>query len=612
MCGITGWVDWCRDLRQERSVLAAMTRSLAPRGPDAEGMWISACAAFGHRRLAVIDLQGGVQPMQLGKASEPRFVLVFSGEVYNFKQLGCELMIRGHRFLTRSDTEVVLHAYQEWGQTCVDRLRGMFVFAVWDTQQHHLFLARDRLGIKPLYYHQYAHGMLFGSEPKAVLANPILQPQIDHEGIAELFVVPGAPTPGIGVFKGLAELRPGHTLAVDAHGVTHKRYWQLESHSHEDDEKATIVAVRQLLEDSVQAQLISDVPLCTLLSGGVDSSAITALAQKHYRHTRGGRIRSFSMDFHGPEEEFKPDAWRTSRDGPFAVLAADFIGSDHYTLNLTAQAVLAAGEDSLRARDLPGWGDLDASLRLLFSCVRRSSTVALSGESGDELFGGYPWYSDRRALSVPSFPWLGDSLGLSQLLRQEHAQIIRPAEYISRRYFEAIEETPKLDGESSKERRIREAFYLGLTRWLPLLLDRKDRLSMAVGLEVRVPFCDHRLVQYVWNVPWSFKHASGIEKKLLRSAVWDLIPNAVAKRRKSAPPVSHNPSYAAELRKRLLELIEDPDARLFELVDRSLLRSTLEKGGRIPAPTPGPNTSIGLAYLLDINNWLTYYDVEVS
>lgn len=608
MCGIAGWVDWEHDLSGYRDVVAAMTTTMSCRGPDDGGTWITPRAALGHRRLAVIDIEGGVQPMAAPDPRSPVAVVTFSGEIYNFRELRAELTARGHAFRTRSDTEVLLHAYLEWGARCLPRLNGMFAFAIWDTRNEELLLARDRLGIKPLYYTELPSGLLFGSEPKAILAHPLFVPELDDEGIAELFTV-FARTPGHGVFRGLRELRPGRLLRVSRSATTESRYWQLQSRQHRDDLDTTVTTVRELLEDSVQRQLVSDVPLCTLLSGGVDSSALTALAAGTRQRQGQGKVTSFSVDFRGAEADFRPTPMRPSLDGPFVRRMVEHLGVRHFPVELDTADLVAAADLPLAARDLPASGDFDVSLYLLFREVARHATVALSGETADEVFGGYPWYRDDEVLAGGTFPWFPRSRRPAELLHEDIRARIRPEEYEADRYAEALAEVPRLDGESGRARRLREICYLDFTRQLALMLDRKDRMSMIVGLEVRVPYCDHRLVEYMWNVPWELKTAGGVEKGLLRRAVADLLPPEVAWRPKSAYPASSDTAYGDAMLDRMRELLADPSAPLFDLVDRSRLQGAIERGETAPAsssPSGAVSTHgrIGLAYLLDIDAWL--------
>jgi asparagine synthase (glutamine-hydrolysing) len=609
MCGITGWVDFEQDLRSQRPVLEAMTATMVCRGPDAGGVWCSSRAAIGHRRLSVIDIEGGAQPMRA--PGEADVVLTFSGEIYNFSELRYELQAHGHVFRTRSDTEVLLRSYLQWGADCLPRLNGMFAFAIWDGRSQELLLARDRLGVKPLYYAPLAGGVAFGSEPKAILAHPGFRAEIDSEGIAELFSQLGTATPGHGLYRGLAQVRPGHSVRVTRDGMRQAAYWQLESHEHTDDLATTVATVRDLLTDIVTRQTVADVPLCSLLSGGLDSSIVAALAQRASMRDGRGKLTTFSVDFAGSQADFRPDQLRPSHDEPFARAAADHIGSRHETVLLDADDLVEAQWSPLAAHDMPTMGDMSTSMYLLSREVRRQAAVALSGESADEVFGGYPWYHVPALLAADTFPWAAAG-SWAALLHPDVAARVRLEEYAADRYAQARAEVPRLPGEEPHDRRIREVLYLGLTRWLPFLLDRKDRLSMAVGLEVRVPFCDHRLVDYVWNVPWAMKETGGVEKGLLRAAGAGLLPGALLNRRKSIYPGAANSAYQKAIDAQLRDLLAQPGAPLFSLVSRDKLAAAYAAdptlAGRMGVQ---PSSTTPAALLLDINEWLRRYDVRI-
>ena len=595
MCGVTGWIDWNRDLREERAVLAAMTATLACRGPDDEGVVLAGHAAIGHRRLAVIDVTGGRQPM-----CDRGIALTYSGEVYNFRELRGELEGYGWHFGTRSDTEVVLRAYQQWGTDCVRRFNGMFAFAVWDEPERRLLLARDRLGVKPLYYHPYDGGLLFGSEPKALLANPLFEAVLDEEGLAELFAMFGSHTPGHGVLRGLHEVRPGWTVVADEGGVRAAPYWRLASVPHVDDVPTTVATVREILADTVRRQLVSDVPLCALVSGGIDSSVVAALAAD------SGPLTTFAVEFAGQDGHFVGDENRPELDAPYVRALVEHLGCQHTDVRLSTPDLLGAQDRATRARDLPSLGDLDASLLLLFEAIADRSTVALSGESADEVFGGYAWFHDPAALARPAFPWSAGDGGLANLLAPDLRARIRPEEYVGDRYGEALAEVPRLDGETGSARRMREVDYLALTRFLPVLLDRKDRMSMAVGLEVRVPFCDHRLVEYAWNVPWELKCLGGRPKGLLREALADRLPPALVHRPKSMFPVAVDPAYDDVLDTRVRALLGDGSA-VGPLLDAERVTGFL--AGAVPVP-PWMRR-LALAFLVQVDGWLRDYKVRM-
>lgn len=584
MCGICGWVAFDRDLGtpEARRALAGMTTTMVRRGPDDEGTWIDGPVALGHRRLAIIDIEGGRQPMMLQANGRPTLVLVYSGEAYNYRELRERLAAAGHRFETSSDTEVVLHAHHEWGRrdprTAVRELNGMFAYALWDVANRELLLIRDRLGIKPLYYYPTEHGVLFGSEPKAILANSIVERTIDADGLRRTlgFIA----DPHNAVFRGMREVPPGYVVCVNRDGVQQLAYWQLTDTGHTDDVPTTVRHVRELLEDAVRRQLISDVPLCTLLSGGLDSSALTALAARFTDE----RVRSFAVDFIGYVDNFAPNTLRSTPDGPYVQEVSKFVRTNHTDITLSSSALMDPDvrTATYRATDLPiTWCDHGISLYLLFQAIRQHSTVALSGESADEIFGGYREFHDTKCIQAHAFPWLGvrkHSEFTWQCLDPGLLGKLDLPGYLDDRYRTALAEVPSLTGPVSAdphERRMREICYLYLTRLLPQLLDRKDRMSMAVGLEVRVPYCDHRLVEYVFGTPWAHKTFDRREKSLLRAATAELLPQSVVQRVKSPYPAIEDPTYDRMLRAQFTALLNDRDAAVAPLLTAGRSRATL-------------------------------------
>ncbi|WP_329243465.1 asparagine synthase (glutamine-hydrolyzing) [Streptomyces sp. NBC_01478] len=611
MCGITGWVSFDRELRTEAATLDAMTETMACRGPDDRGTWIQGPAALGHRRLAIIDLPGGRQPMTVDTA-DGTVALVYSGETYNFTELRRQLADRGHRFTTDSDTEVVLRGYLEWGDAVAERLNGMYAFAIWDGRRDRLVMIRDRMGIKPFYYHPTPDGVLFGSEPKAILANPLARARVTLDGLRELFTM--IKTPGHAIWDGMSEVEPGTVVTVDRSGQRRRVYWQLETRPHTDDRDATVAAVRTLLDDIVRRQLVADVPRCTLLSGGLDSSAMTAIAARQLAE-HGETVRSFAVDFVGQSENFVAEPLRGTPDTPYVHDVACASGTDHQDIVLDAQALadLDVRAKMLRARDLPlGFGDMDSSLYLLFRAIRDQSTVALSGESADEVFGGYQQFFDEEARNADTFPWLvrfgrdfGDD---ADVLRADLTKALDTESYLADGYRAAVSGIQRLDGDSEFEYRMRRICHLHLTRFVRILLDRKDRASMAVGLEVRVPFCDHRLVQYVYNTPWSFKSYDGREKTLLREATADVLPQSVYDRVKSPYPSTQDPKYAVALQDHAKDLLARPAHPVFDLVDREKLRRAAHRD----APISTQAGRRGLERTLDLALWLDLYKPEIS
>jgi len=605
MCGISGWVDFERDLTGQASVGRAMADTMACRGPDAHGTWTDRHAVLAHRRLSIIDIEGGRQPM----GAEDLAVMTYSGEVYNYRELRSRLEGAGHVFATDSDTEVVLRAYLEWGESFVDRLNGMYAFAIWDRRTRQLLLVRDRMGIKPLFFHPTPHGVLFGSEPKAILAHPDVPTVVDIDGMRELFGF--VKNPERSIYRGISEVRPGQLVRVDRHGIVKRRYWQLTAQEHTDDLDTTVATVRGLLEDIVRRQLISDVPLCTLLSGGLDSSVITALAAR----TMDGPVRSFAVDFVGYTENFTPDLLRGTPDAPYVHELAQHVHADHTDIVLSTADLMdpAARATVLRANDDPGRvGDIHTSLYLLFRAIRERSTVALSGESADEVFGGYRQFHEPKVVNADTFPWLaglGQAGAAGSILSQDFQAALDMKAFRADSYRAGLAEVPHIEGVTGHERRMREISYLYLTRFLPILLDRKDRMSMATGLEVRVPFCDHRLVQYVFNTPWAMKTFDGREKSLLRAATRDVLPESIAQRRKSPYPRTQDPSYEQALRAALGEVLADRDAPVRRLLNVSKAKDLLRRSA-----DPGPTLATaraGVERVLGLNSWLSTHRVDL-
>ncbi|MDA9489467.1 asparagine synthase (glutamine-hydrolyzing) [Bradyrhizobium sp. CCBAU 11361] len=608
MCGICGWIDFDRDLSSPdaRREFAKMTTTMALRGPDDEGTWVNGPAALGHRRLAIIDVERGGQPMTLDEDGRPALVLIYSGEVYNYRELRQRLAGLGHIFDTSSDTEVVLHVHREWGlrdpRAAVSELNGMFAYALWDTTKRELLLVRDRLGIKPLYYYRTEHGVLFGSEPKAILANCLVERTVDVDGLRRILC--NVADPNNSVFRGMRELRPGHILRVNRKGIQHMRYWQLTESEHSEDVPTTVRRIRELLEDTIHRQLIADVPLCTLLSGGLDSSAISALAARF----SSGRIRSVALDFVGYAENFTPGPMCATPDGPYAREVANFVGTDHTEVTLSADELMAPNvrASTLHARDLPlSHGNTDSSLYLLFRAIRSHSTVALSGEAADELFGGYSWFHDPMNVQADTFPWSNFRFDSARhCLDTGLLEKLDLVDYLADHYRSALAEVPALTGPNSAnphERRMREVCYLFLTRFLPRLLDRKDRLSMASGLEVRVPYCDHRLVEYVFATPWAHKTFDGREKSLLRAATADVLPKSVVQRAKSIYPPIQDPTYDRMLRSRFITLLHNRSAAVAPILSVEACRALLDTQG----------DARWIERILNLQDFLTDYDVSV-
>ena len=378
MCGIAGWVDFGRDMQRERETLLKMSRVLSPRGPDASGEWNDTNAYLVHRRLIVVDPENGKQPMSCGS-----FTIVYNGELYNTEELRNELISQGISFNGHSDTEVVLKCFAQYGEDCCAKFNGIFAFAVWDSRKRRLFLCRDRIGVKPLFYSFTAGGIAFASEIKALLQHPDIQPVINRQGVMDIMLMGPAKHVGCGVFRDISEMPPACCAWYDEDGFTQRRYWQLKATPHTESFEETSAHVRELITDAVKRQLVSDVPLCCFLSGGLDSSVISAIAAEEFRR-QGKQLHTWSIDYKDNHKNFRASSFQPDEDAPWILRMAEHIGSMHTDVVLDTPQLSDALEDAVLARDLPGMADVDSSLYLFCKEIKKQFPVALSGECADE------------------------------------------------------------------------------------------------------------------------------------------------------------------------------------------------------------------------------------
>ena len=606
MCGIAGIVDYEKE-RQTMGweSLKAMQDTMRRRGPDQKGIWRSRFVALVHARLSIIDPDHGLQPMHMKESC-----IVYNGELYNADELRKELQAAGFSFRTSCDTEVVLAAYLQWHEHCVERFNGIFAFALWDDWRKELFIARDPMGVKPLFYTWYETTFLFGSEIKTLLAHPLVEPRVRREGLLQLMLLGPGRIPGDGVFADIQELRPGCCGFVDVHGLHSWEYAPLKDRHHEQDLETTVGVVRELLLDAIHRQLQADVPVGTFLSGGLDSSIISAVAAKAFA-SQGKVLHTFSLDYEDNEKYFHSTKFQPDADTKYMQLMADQLHSEHHLIILKPEDVAQALYEAVEARDLPGMADVDSSLLLFCRQIRRHVKVALSGECADELFGGYPWFRDPQVRSRYGFPWAQTTAYRSTFIRPEILQGQDADAYVSSWYQKSIDATDCVADIDPGERRMREMVRLNMKWFMQTLLDRKDRMSMHESLEVRVPFCDVRLASYLYSIPWEMKDYRGYEKGLLREAVKGLLPDAVLWRKKSPYPKTWHPRYRACVSAMMREVLADAKAPLFEVVRKERVEQLLEEERSIPWYGQLMTTPQTIAYLLQLDHWLRHYHVQI-
>lgn len=615
MCGISGFCNFNQNylLKQPfwEQILNDMKQTLSHRGSDDAGLYLSSHAGLSHARLSIRDIQGGAQPM-LRHYHANSCAIVYNGEIYNTDTLIPALTAAGYRFETTSDTEVILYAYMHYGENFVSRLNGIFAFAIWDEAREMLLLYRDRAGIKPHFYAQKNGGLIFGSEPKALFVHPELTPKINLDSLREILAIGPARTPGCGVFCDVCEVLPGHYLTYTRAGLSDHTYWDLTSTEHTDSYASTVEKVRFLVRDAVRRQMVSDVPVCTFLSGGIDSSIVTALAAE-YQQAQGETLNTFSFDFTENEKYFQSNAFQPERDLPYVNIMLDRIHTHHTFLECNPSTLADMLYTAVDAKDLPGMTDVDASLLYFCSRVAKHNKVALTGECADEIFGGYPWFYRRELLERDGFPWSADTGARTVFLDEALCETLQLSEYSYMRYRETCTRVPALSGESPEEKKRREIGYLNIKWFMQTLLDRMDRTSMYSGLEARVPFADHRIMEYVFNVPWHMKYQNGVEKTLLRDACADLLPKELLHRKKSPYPKTYHPGYEALLTERLTAIVEDTNAPIAPLINRKKALSFIAAHKELGKPwfgqlMAGPQL---MAYFIQINYWMEKYHLSI-
>lgn len=612
MCGIVGWSNLKNNIRDYSDIMDEMIDTLKLRGPDSAGLKTYNHALMGHRRLIIVDPTGGMQPMTK-IINNKEYTICYNGELYNTEEVRADLISKGYKFESYSDTEVLLISYIEYGQKCADYLNGIFAFGIWDEYNQELFLCRDQLGIKPLFYSYIDGNLIFASEIKALLKHPYIDSIVDRDGLIELISLGPARTLNGAIFKDIKEIPPAHYLLFNKRGINLNEYWKLETMEHEDDIDTTKKKVREMLVEIIENQLVSDVPVCTFLSGGLDSSVISSVAFDKFKKDGLGVLNTFSIDYKDNEKYFKKNLYEPNSDPEYVKRMVEFLGSNHHNIVLNNIDLAHALDDATKAADLPGMADVDSSLYLFAKEVRKYATVALSGECADEVFGGYPWFT-REYDSIEIFPW-ANSIEYRKNILKPSLKDLPIEEYVKQTCRDSINKIDKLPKESHDDRIIRELTYLNIKYQMLTLINRKDRMTMSNSLEGRVPYADKRLVQYAFNFPKDIKLLHGREKGLLREAVRGIVPDEIIDRKKSPYPKTHNPEYTREVSNMLKKILEDRSSPIHQIIDYDFVSNIVDTGGEsFKEPwygqlMTGPQV---IAYLIQLNNWMKFYNVKLD
>ena len=598
MCGFTGWYKK-NITKKDKKTIKKMTNTLKYRGPDQKGYYIGKNILLGHRRLSIIDLKNGKQPM-----TYKGYTIVYNGELYNTNKIK-EKLKQKYKFETTSDTEVLLKGYIEYKEKILDMIEGIYAFAIYHDNK--IFLARDRVGVKPLFYTLQNDNFLFASEIKALLKNKLVKPIIDKKSLQELLSLSPSRIPGSGVFKNIKELRPGHYMTYENNKIKIKRYWNIKELENKDDYEQATKKIEELLTESIKRQTISDVDIACLLSGGLDSSIITAVVSREYKK-QNKQIDTYSIDYEGNDKYFQKTKFTVSRDNEFINLMSNTFNTKHHYKIITQKNLARYLKESVKARDLPGMADIDSSL--LWFSKKIKHKVILSGECADEIFGGYPWFYREEVMNREYFPWLDSIESRNKLLKKELQEKLKLKEFMKKQYDNILKEVPKT--KNKKEEKYKKLFYLNMTYFMTTLLERKDRMTMRGSIEARVPFADTKLIEYLWNLPWEYKFHNNTEKGILRDAFKNLLPEEITNRKKNPYPKTHNPKYTKIVTKLLKKKLKNKKSILYKIFDKEELTKLIEtEGTSFTSPwfgqlMTGPQL---LAFLYQIDIWAKLYKI---
>lgn len=608
MCGISGIVNYKSPINPQDETYKAMLSAMSNRGPDDEGTYFSENALLLHKRLAVVDPHLSRQPMTCVKDGN-LYCIVYNGELYNTEEVRESLIKCGCLFETHGDTEVVLKAYITYGEKCLDMFNGIFAFAVWNKNTSSLFFARDAMGVKPFFYYVTEGEFIFASTVPTLLKHPHIPHTITPLSVSEILLLGPGRTPGNAVFSHLNELPAGFCGTFDQNGLRLKKYFSLEDKPHPHSFEETKNHIYFLVRDAIIRQTVSDVPIGTFLSGGLDSSIISAVVAEAFRE-KGKRLDTFSVTYRNQQKYFKSSHFQPNSDEDYIGIMVKYLNSNHHEIVLDTDDIISALYDVIDEKGLPSMADVDSSLLAFCKEIKKTVTVALSGESADEIFGGYPWYRDKDVRERAGFPWAQNTAYRMEFISNSMKSKISQS-YVSRRYSEALSSISLAPNLSPTEKRMREMFVLNVDHFMQTLLFRKDNCSMHASLEVRVPFCDRRICEYMYSVPWEYKNYNDREKGLLRYAFEGTLPEEILWRKKSPYPKTHNPEYLSALREIFSPILQDKGNPLWEFVNVEKARTLLTTESSVPWYGQLMTTPQTIAYFIQLEYWLRKFNVSI-
>ena len=589
-------------------ILSHMIDSMKMRGPDEQDYIINDNCCLAHSRLSVIDLVTGGQPFTINENGY-KIYIIYNGEIYNHVELKKELISYGYKFRTSSDTEVIGKAYLHWGNDFVKKLNGIFAIAIYERNTNTLALYRDRFGVKPLYYTFLRNTIIFASRIDTLFEYPGVKPKINSDSFNNIFAIGPAKSPSSGVFAGVNELLPGHYMIYGPYGKTVRKYFRLKSMPMYDSYEEILEKTEYLLKDSIEKQMLSDVPICTFLSGGVDSSFVTAICAGKLDKP----LDTFSFEFESNDKYFQSNSFQPSLDREYVEIMRNYLHSNHTVLTISTNKVFELLEKSVDSRCLPTMADVDSSLLYFCNEVSDTHKVVLTGECADEIFGGYPWFYNISPDDGYMFPWSKDIVFRKSVLNREFAGLLNMEKFVQNEYRQTLLDIDFLPGESSEDKNIRKITYFNIRYFMQTLLDRMDRTSMNCGLEARVPFADHRLVEYVYNIPWKYKFKNQKRKHVLAEVARRYLPSEIVERKKSPYPKTYNPLYDTLVSERAKEVLTDPSSPLRPYLNMQCVEELIKNAPLYDNPWFGQlmGSTQMLAYLIQTDYWMKKYSLSL-
>lgn len=601
MCAILGWINRKESLDKNQELFKEMLELMSYRGKDNTGYYFLDNVLLGHKRLAIIDIDNGNQPMHYKE-----YTIVYNGEIYNTDKLKEDLINKGYTFDTTCDTEIVLKAYCHYREKVMEKLEGIYAFAIYNNNDKTIFLGRDRFGIKPLYYTFYKNNFIFSSSIKSILKSGIIKAELGKKELGEIISLGPSKRLGSGIFKNIHELASAHYMMVNKNKIKIKRYWNVKTKEINDSFDEASKKVREYLEDSIKRQMVSDVDIATLLSGGLDSSIITAIVALN----KNDRLTTYSIDYEDNDKFFKKNDFQVALDEEFINIMSKKFNTNHNYLVINQDKVVEYLEKTLYLRDYPGMIDIDSSLLWFSEEISKNYKVILSGEVADEIFGGYPWFYKNKLNNRKEFPWINNIDYRQNLLNKKISKKINIHKIVKSEYKRTIKQLKRKDRKDKYKR----LFYINMTHFMTTLLDRKDRMTMGATIEARVPFADTKLIEYLWNIPFSYKYRNNTEKFILREAFKDVLPDEITNRKKNPYPKTHNPVFLKSVKELLSERLKNKNSILYKIFNIDEINKLLNDDNDYDVPWFGQLMTKPqlIAYLYQFDLWVEKYNIKIT